>query len=354
MEGGQMRAITLASAAACSTSLAKVIHVDWRAKWPMIKRVEPAPQVFKHRFRRRSFTDLTQLLSILRGAAIGGEMAVRGVPVAEVGRRAHHDDPEKGPAGLRVEPQWWFACDWDTLAFPDGSDNDPLLHPAALAELATPWLPPDARDKSMIVQISASAGYKPGARFRTYHLTDKPLTGANTKLWLKPAIDRRKLDPVLYVESQPHYLATTMIGGPDPCPERFSLVRRPSGEIVPTTGFDRCKAKHEREAALEQERRDKIAFAIQARGIPDDGRALEIAIRKSEVAIARSASGSRHPTYTTETARIRAIIERHGGDWPAARERLRTAYLGTLSTKEAAERAKGSTDGVLHWVEDRA
>lgn len=343
--------ITLAAAANGSTCLAKIVRVAPPGNGGAIQGVDPAPQVSRFRFRRCQFSDLSGLLAILRDASSRGEIVVRGVPKAELGRRAIYDDPEKGPAGLLVEPQWWFACDWDSLSFPAGSAHSPLLHPTALADLARPWLPPDARDKSMIVQVSASAGYKPGARFRTWHLLGYPLTGAELKLWFEPSIKRQKLDPAMFVEAQPHYLATTVVGGEDPCPERFTLIQGAGGESIPTSGLDRVKARVERERKAEEAR---LAAYQAARGpVPDDGRAMEVAIRKAESAISGAVEGGRHPTYKEQAARIHAIIKRHGGDWQAARQRLTRAYLSTLTGEEARQRAKDSVEGVMRWLEAR-
>lgn len=349
--------LTFARPADTAKTLAKIVRVDWGADWPLIQTVEPSPNFTLHSFRTRLFTDLADMLAALRGAAINGEILVRAKPKAWTGRRAIHDDKAKGPAGLEVVPRAHVSLDWDRLPgrvkLANGEPADPLLHPEAFVDEAMLALPREWRDKSCIVQVSASAGLK-GVRIRTHHILDRDRLGKDIKAWLRPAIERGILDPVTLVEAQPIYLGVTVIGGRDPCPERFKLVEKPGGEIVPTDGLDRTLERNRALAEQELERRDKIAHALRARGWSADTAGLtEFAINKAEAAIVRAGSGSRHPTYVEQMARLRAIIDRHGGDWPAAAHRLRSAYLATLTAAEAAQRQRGSTEGVVRWLDNR-
>lgn len=348
------RSITFARPADRSKALAKVMHVDWSAEWPLIQRVDPSPNFTMHRFRTRRFTDLADVLLALRGAARSGEIMVRGEPRREVGRRAIHDDVEKGPAGLDVVPRVLMALDWDQLPgrakLTNGEPADPLLNPEAFILEAMECLPRDWRDKDCIVQVSASAGLK-GVRLRTFHLLAEPLTGKQLKLWLKPAIERGILDPCTLVECQPIYLGITVVGGHDPCPERFVMHRQGVGEIIPVEGYRRAAERQEKIEATEKARRARWA-ASRPKG--DDKDLTERAIRRCERAIAGAGSGARHPAYMEQMARARAIIDRHGGaDWNATAERLKAAYLSTLTTAEAAQRKRGSTEGVARWLEGR-
>ena len=54
-------AITFAKAADDSVTLAKVLHVDWSAEWPLVQRVEVSPQIMRHRFRSRAVRDLADM-----------------------------------------------------------------------------------------------------------------------------------------------------------------------------------------------------------------------------------------------------------------------------------------------------
>ena len=345
--------MTFAKAADNSVTLAKIIYVDWSAEWPIVRRVEPSPQITMHRFRSRLLTGLLDMRNALRGAAIAGEIAVRGEPKAPVGRRAIYPDKKKGPAGLEVVPRQWVGFDWDSVGLPE--DVDALLNPEAIPPIIMKRLPPPFRVADCVVQISASAGVKPGARARTWHLLDRPLTGTDLKLWCKPAIERHLLDPVTLVETQPHYLSITVEGGHDPCPERFALYRAGNGlEFVDCTDFGRVLDEQRKAEDIERERREKLAAALRHRGRTDDGNAFELSIRKAERAIIGSSKGARHPVYTTEMARLQTIADKHGHDFGKARDRLRAAYVSILSPDEARQRQRGSTDGVVRWLEARA
>jgi hypothetical protein len=146
-------------------------------------------------------------------------------------------------------------------------------------------------------------------------------------------------------------------GGHDPCPERFTLFRHRGVDFVDCTDFGSVvEAQRVAEARAKIER-ERISAAILKRGgtaRPTDGAtAFELSIRKAERAIAGSASSARHPVYVTEMARLQAIADRHGHDFGAARERLRSAYLSILTGDEARRRERGSTNGVVRWLEAR-
>jgi hypothetical protein len=349
-------AITFAKADDGSAVLAKVLHVDLSAEWPLVQRVETSPQITRHRFRSRVVRDLPDMLSALRGAAIAGEIAVRGEPRALVGRRAIYDDREKGPAGLDVAARQWVGFDWDSVPLPEGVD--PLLNPEAIPPIIMKRLPPPFRVADCVVQISASAGVKPGARARTWHLLDRPLAGTDLKLWCRPAIERHLLDPVTLVETQPHYLSITVRGGHDPCPERFTLYRAGNGvEFVDCTDFGRVQEAQRIAEARGKAERERMAKAMRQRlgttAPRDERQAYELSIRKAERAIVGSGKGSRHPVYVEQMARMRAICERHGHDFGKARDRLRAAYVSILTPDEARQRQRGSTDGRVRWLEAR-
>ena len=115
-----------------------------------------------------------------------------------------------------------------------------MLDPELGARECLRRLPPAFRDVTCGWQVSASGGYKLGWRLRTWHWLDHPCTGAELKTWLKPAVERNLLDPVTLLEPQPHYLAVTVRGGPDPCPRRFGLLRL-AKDAVPVPDIARIK-----------------------------------------------------------------------------------------------------------------
>lgn len=349
------RTLTFAKPANAAKTLAKTVHVDWGGEWPLIQRVEDGQHVFRHTFRIRPLGDIDDMLCAVRGAAISGEIMLRSWPKTWQGRRAIHDDVEKGPAGLEVRPCWHASCDWDGLKtrpkLRGGERADPLLHPNAWLEEIRLALPPEWRDKSMVLQVSASAGLK-GARLRTHHVLDKPRLGADLKTWLKPAIERRLLDPATLIECQPIYLAVNVVGGHDPCPERLTLVRGKGGDVCTTDGLERT-LEHQRKLADAEKIRRAMLTAPRPNPAPDgDGaRAFEMTVRKAERAIA--AASFRHPEYLKQMARVKAITDKYGGDWPAAAYRLQDAYRSTLSAAEAKRREKSSVNSIKSWMEAR-
>lgn len=357
-------AITLVRPADPRVTLAKVVHLDSLAPWPQIVDVTPSPQVFRHRFRQETITDLASLVDILRRADGAGAIVVRGEPLGSSGRRAIYDCPERGPAGLRVVPRNWVAFDWDNLPLqletlepidPAIVDDpaewhnwalpDPLLDPEVGARIALKRLPPNFRDRDCIIQVSASAGFKPGFRLRTWHLLDRAVTGADLKTWCQPAIKAGLLDPVTLNECQPHYVACTFVGGSDPCPSRF-LIYRQGDEVVPVADIEAIRERQR------QRHRSQLRSSLPPPGMVQ-GSAAEAAIQRCIDAVTQSGQGARHPTYLEQSARARAICERAGIDWSPVAARLKAAYLGTLTAQETAQRQRGSTDGVPRWLDRR-
>lgn len=333
--------ITFARPAARNVALAKSIVVEGGA----IVRKRDAPQVAAYAFREVAVSGLADLAVAVEGAAGRGEIAIRGKPRAPTGRRAIYDDHEKGPAGLDVMPRRWVAFDWDGIE----TEGDPLRDPETGARHALLRLPPEFRDASCLWQVSASAGLKPGFRLRTWHWLDHPCTGADIKVWCAPAIERRLLDPVTLVEAQPHFLAVRVVGGPDPCPSRFGILRLAHG-TVPVPDIEGIRRR--REHRLRDERRR--AERTWARGPGRDHDYAERRIAACVEAVRAAPDGTKHPTYVAEAARAKAICDRFSLDWQPVRRELRDAYEASLEPGEARRRRASSTEGVLRWVERRA
>jgi hypothetical protein len=300
----------------------------------------------------------------LAGAHGANAIAVRGRPKAATGRRAIYDDPEKGPAGLEVVPRHLCAFDWDGVPLepqsepqpPELADDpaefcnwslpDPLLDAEIGAAIALRRLPPAFRGCSCIWQISASAGFKPGFRLRTWHWLDHPTTGAELKTWLAPAIRRGMVDPVTLVECQPHYLAVRAVGGPDPCPRRFGIFRRALDVVrVPDiTGI----ARRQQERVHAERPAPPPARAPGRRSTYAEER-----LDACYTAIRAAADGARHTEYKAQAARAKALCDRYELDWQRVRQDLIEAYENTLKPEEARQRRRTSTLGVLAWLERR-
>lgn len=316
--------ITFARDPAGRAVLAKRITVEGGT----ITGSDPAPQLTRYAFREASFTRLDELLNVLEDGARRGEIAVRGKPRAPIGRRAIYDDAAKGPAGLDVVPRRWVAFDWDGLpldpipaepAADEIADDsgewhawaeaDPLLDAEIGARHALRRLPPPFRGVSCVWQASASAGYKPGFRLRTWHILDHPVTGREAKTWLRPAIERALVDPVTLVEVQPHFLAVRVVGGPDPCPRRFGVLCL-ARDVVPVPDIEGIERR--------QRERERAARREADAGCPvrDDATAADYARQRIDDCLAaiRSAT-ARHTAYKSEAARAFWICKHFGLDW---------------------------------------
>ena len=167
--------------------------------------------------------DLLDLLSDA-GEYEPAPCAVRAEPLADMGRRAIYDDPEKGPAGMRPVPRAWVGYDLEKVPA-DGID--PLREPVRAVAKARRCLPPQHHDTTVVWQITASAGKRlTELRLRLWFLFDQPLLGRQVADWCRPGIDSGWLDPcTLRNEVLPHFIGIRVLGnGPDPCPQRWGIM----------------------------------------------------------------------------------------------------------------------------------
>jgi hypothetical protein len=337
-------------------TLAKIIHL----REGEIVAKDASPNVAGYKFAEHPVHDLESLGAAVQSMGSRGSIAVRGKPNAPTGRRAIYDDPEKGPAGLAIVPRRWVAFDWDGLPFEpqsepqpieiasdeaefcNWSEPDPLLDPDVGAKIALRRLPPAFRNVGCFWQVSAGAGYNPGFRLRTWHWLNHPITGAEAKAWLRPAITRKLVDPVTLVEAQPHYLGVVVVGGADPCPNRFGLLPGRRAEVV----VPDIEGIQRRQRARDRDNRPRPPSDA------DEGK--EYADRRIADCIATiKAATYRHTTYMSEAARAKAICDRYGIDWAPVSRDLIAAYQSTLNDAEAAKRERTSTRGVVAWLEGR-
>jgi hypothetical protein len=185
-----------------------------------------------------------------------------------------------------------------------------------------------------------------------WHWLTRPLTGSQLKCWLNPAIERGLVDPSTLVEVQPHYIGCTVRGGPDPCPQRFGLLKR-TASTVAVPEIENIKMRQERR---ERERRRTLYTGQTATVDAVTGTTSDVDRRIAEcvAAVRRARSGCRHPTFKSELARARALCDRHCIDWEPVLNQLRRAYAATLSDDEIRKREKGSIDGLPDWIDRRA
>jgi hypothetical protein len=368
MNAGPMDTITLARPADGGAALAKTIVVCGTT----ITAMQPAKHVAAYRFEAHAIQDLESLTAVLERGASTNAIAVRGKPKAPTGRRAIYDDAEKGPAGLEVVPRCWVAFDWDGLPLEPQSEPQPpevaedeaefcnwslpdlLLDPEVGARGALRRLPPAFRDCSLVWQVSASAGFKPGFRLRTWHWLDHPTSGHELKVWLAPAITRGMVDPVTTVECQPHFLAVRVLAGEDPCPRRFSLLRLAHEAVRVPDIAGIAMRRRERELAARPAPAPAAPRPARTPGERLTDVEAEARLEQCYATIKRSANGARHPTYKAECARAKGLCDEYGLDWATARHELIRAYESMLRPDEARQRRDFSTLGVLEWLEKRS
>ena len=260
------------------------------------------------------------------------------------------DDPDKGPAGLVDIPQAFAVFDYDSAPILPAHDQetgeladdhanralpDPLSDPEIGVAQVIRVLPPEFRDCACVWQVTASAGFKPGWRLRTFHLLDRPVISKQLKMWVKPAVDRGLLDDCTLTASQPVYVALSIIGGEDPCPQRFGIWRPTpwAAEEVPVPDLD---AMARRLADMERRDREKNRAARTSlfHGASSGrvhnaelGNACPCYLCECVARVARAGSGARHPTYLHECARVRAVCDKYGrDDWDYWRDELMAAY----------------------------
>jgi hypothetical protein len=153
---------------------------------------------------------------------------------------------------------------------------------------------------------------------------------------------------VTLVEAQPHYLAVTMVGGPDPCPRRFGLLMQAGGEAVAVPDLAAI--------ADRQQQRDRAAHPRPASqpGRTFSGEGPEDRLEACLQTIRHAVDGTKHKVYAHEAARAHAIAARSGIDWQPWRQRLMNAYEATLPAGEADRRRRSSIEGVMAWLDRRA
>jgi hypothetical protein len=245
---------------------------------------------------------------------------------AETGRRQARDDDvaDAGPANLIVTPRRWVAFDWVNIPVPHNPDlvehvqaefanwvwPPALFKPDLGVQLALRRLPPPFRDVSCLWQVTASAGFKEGFRLRTWHWLSQALTGAQLKCWLNPAIERGLVDPSTLVEVQPHYVCCTVRGGPDPCQQRFGLLKR-TASTVAVPEIENIKMRQERRSRSRR-RTDSGKQTVTVDAVTGTTSDVDRRIGECVAAVRRARSGSRHPTFKSELARARALCDRHG------------------------------------------
>lgn len=146
---------------------------------------------------------------ILRGQFVGAEHAAA---MPEVGGEAVYCASTKRVRRLsdlfRDEPAHWLAMDIDGW---NGSSVDPVEDPVtAIGEWIDTHLPAPFHDVSVVWQLSASAGIKPGLHAHLWYWLATPATCAQLKAW---ATANGGLDVSMYERARIHYTADPLFEG---------------------------------------------------------------------------------------------------------------------------------------------
>jgi hypothetical protein len=298
----------------------------------------PFPLVYN--FVHIEVGNLDELLPVIERGAELGAVALRGAPIAASGRRALKDDAAKGPAGLTAPPRRHAALDWDSLMI---EGVDPLDGPAC-ASAILPYLPPELRCASLIWQLTAGAGVKPGVRIRTWHWLGRPLSSEELKAWLAPLHkgEDAVLDPATLLPCQPIFLGVT--GGPQV--QRFGILRGerdtaapPQIVLPPPREVDRRPPPPPRRVPKRYGRPLRLG----------GGRHMARLIREciTEIRGYRSEVGQRLEVFRHQGARALALAALGGVSREQVEEMLRRA--GAYVFENDPDHVQRNVEGLIEW-----
>ena len=296
------------------------------------------------------------LLDVLSGAAEydPAPCVVRAEPLADMGRRAIYDDPEKGPAGMRLVTRAWAGYDIEKVPA-DGID--PLHEPERAVAKVRRCLPPQHHDTTVVWQITASAGKRLAElRLRLWFLFDKPLLGRQVGAWCKPGIDSGWLDPcTLRNEVLPHFIGVKVVGDSlDPCPQRWGIIHGERDRVPVSDSI--ASAPHYqsytpgRGSTLKGGNLDDLR-AFYGPRLEERQREAVAQIRAEIEATQAASTGARHPSYLRAAATIVGLCRYWCIPVDRPRDLLIEAYLSTLTPDEARRRDRGSIQGVWSWLD---
>ena len=280
------------------------------AKSVVAGQVLRAHHLLRYRYAVEPVSSLEDLLRAVEEGAAAGAFALRGRPLAPVGRRAFKDDPVKGPAGLEAVPRRHAALDWEGFMLPG---IDPL-DGAAVARALLPYLPPEMARADLGWQLTAGAGIKEGIRARTWHFLDRALSAEELKVWLAPLFrgEEPMIDPSTLQDVQPIYLGVT--GGPQV--QRFGILRGQTRTVaVPAIDLPEARrrarrARKEVKAAAERTQAARAGRLRNRNAAPRMRRLVHqclVAIRA-----ARGQEGQRLAVFKHQAARARRLAEMGG------------------------------------------
>ena len=342
--------ITFAHPVDSRVTLAKIIKVEG----DRIIGKEPSPNVRNFRYVELPVHDLRTLYIAVRRAAATGAIAVRARPR---GRSATVASIR--PTASSLTSRSSLAAGSGSIGTACRSKCSPArTHPGS--GIPTRCSSPGSalgsrcgacRQPSVTCRASgrsaAGAGFNAGFRLRTWHWLNHPVTGAEIKTWLHPAIERGLVDPVTLVECQPHYLGVHVQGGTIPA-RAASASCALARQEVQVPDIRRHQAPPGSSSSARKRPPEQRQRAARSRA----GQRLRPAAHR-RLPRRHPRRTARHTTYKEQAARARAICEHYGLDWQPIRRALIAAYESALTPAEAHERRSFSTEGVLDWLEAR-
>jgi hypothetical protein len=258
-------------------------------------RVEDYARAFRFDLDAVVAPDLAGLAGLLRDLATRRDTCVLRGAIADParvrgGRRLLHPDPKTGEAATLVEtPRAWLPLDMDGLPLPAGTDPRDLI---ACGEAARAALPGAFHRAAMIVQATASHGFKPGARLRLWCLLSRPMSGAECRRWLRDApVDRSVLGAAQVI----YTAAPVFIGMADPLPRRLAIL----------AGAEPVVAVPDPAALAPPPTRPAAAEPIQAAAA---GRYAMAALTRAAARIATTPEGGRHDAALREAWGLARLV----------------------------------------------
>jgi hypothetical protein len=289
-------------------------------------------------FRFETVEDLANLLDDLAGQT--DACIIRGTLKREhAGRRLvlrRYRDRQDVPAPFEPAARQWLMIEIDDLPAPAGVDPaDPVLAGAA-ARMA---LPAPFWSARAAVQLSSSAGIKPGIRLHLWFWLDRPVADAEAKRWLKDA----PVDLAIYQPVGIHYVASPVLAGvDDPCCDGRLAVLPGYPEVAVPALPDRPA----RQAFIPV---DPRPYAAPKRGLSFKATRPEAYMLACLRAVAGATPGNRHPTIVRVAARLFGLAK--AGDLDPADVAGRIKGAVALST---FDRDPDEVDQALRWAWEAA
>jgi hypothetical protein len=234
-------------------------------------------------------------------------------------------DRDGVPARFAEVPRAWVMVDLEPTACPV-DPTDPVLVGGWLRRR----LPPAFQVARCVVQLSSSAGIKPGARAHLWFKLDRPLGKAELDQLLA-GVDG--LDPSTFRPRQFHYTASPIFAGvDDPCFERIAVLAGYPAVAVP-------------ELAPARPRPAFVPIGFARSGAGGAERYAAACLRR----LALAPEGRRHPTCIATACRLFAIAKAGQLNPVRVAAQIKAVMLGRgFDGRDGRDLAE--VDSILAWA----